>query len=244
MERLRVSEQKWARVRRAVHGGGRRVPPDTPCSSRPPPCTWSTAAAAEPAQRGTRRFRTQSRRALHCHTRARLRRPRAWRRRQSFWASQGLAPPPAPQAEAKGFQVMWHQHQVQPPAPSDHVTHFRHGAIFFQNASGRVLPAATLPRAAGLLKEYQHPTHSLHSWVSGVTTADNASSPRPCHAVGLVARIARGLEELLPESSSCCRTRATLPDLGLAPVRWDSTEGHASPLSFSPWRHARTSTPM
>ena len=103
MERLRVSEQKWARVRRAVHGGGRRVPPDTPCSSRPPPCTWSTAAAAEPAQRGTRRFRTQSRRALHCHTRARLRRPRAWRRRQSFWASQGLAPPPAPQAEAKGF---------------------------------------------------------------------------------------------------------------------------------------------
>ena len=98
MERLRVSEQKWARVRRAVHGGGRRVPPDTPCSSRPPPCTWSTAAAAEPAQRGTRRFRTQSRRARHCHTRARLRRPRAWRRRQSFWASQGLAPPPASQA--------------------------------------------------------------------------------------------------------------------------------------------------
>ena len=116
MERLRVSEQKWARVRRAVHGGGRRVPPDTPCSSRPPPCTWSTAAAAEPAQRGTRRFRTQSRRARHCHTRARLRRPRAWRRRQSFWASQGLAPPPAPQAEAKGFQVMWcWHHQVQPP---------------------------------------------------------------------------------------------------------------------------------
>jgi len=116
MERLRVSEQKWARVRRAVHGGGRRVPPDTPCSSRPPPCTWSTAAAAEPAQRGTRRFRTQSRRALHCHTRARLRRPRAWRRRQSFWASQGLAPPPAPQAEAKGFQV------VLAPAPASGAT--------------------------------------------------------------------------------------------------------------------------
>ena len=66
-------------MRRAVRGGGRPgLPPGTPCSSRPRPCTWSTAAAAARAPCRTPR----------CRTRARRRRPRVWRQRPPCWTSQ------------------------------------------------------------------------------------------------------------------------------------------------------------
>ena len=77
-ERARVSEQ--TRTARCAQRGRPGLPPGTPCSSRPRPCTWSTAAAAARAPCRTPR----------CRTRARRRRPRAWRRRQPSWTSQPL----------------------------------------------------------------------------------------------------------------------------------------------------------
>ena len=75
-ERARVSEQ--TRTAQGARWGRPGLPPGTPCSSRPRPCTWSTAAAAARAPCRTPR----------CRTRARRRRPRAWRRRPPSWTSQ------------------------------------------------------------------------------------------------------------------------------------------------------------
>ena len=70
-ERARVSEQ--TRTARCAQRGRPGLPPGTPCSSRPRPCTWSTAAAAARAPCRTPR----------CRTRARRRGPRARRLRQT-----------------------------------------------------------------------------------------------------------------------------------------------------------------
>ena len=51
------------------------LPPGTPCSSRPRPCTWSTAAAAARAPCRTPRCRT---RAWRCRQRARRQPPPSW----------------------------------------------------------------------------------------------------------------------------------------------------------------------
>ena len=74
-ERARVSEQ--TRTARCAQRGRPGLPPGTPCSSRPRPCTWSTAAAAARAPCRTPR----------CRTRARRRRPRVWRQRPPSWTS-------------------------------------------------------------------------------------------------------------------------------------------------------------
>ena len=65
-----------ARAARCAWRGRPALPPGTPCSSRPRPCTLSTAAAAARAPCRTRR----------CHTRGRPRASR--RRRQTSCASQ------------------------------------------------------------------------------------------------------------------------------------------------------------
>ena len=99
-ERARVSEQTCTAP--CAQLGRPGLPPGTPCSSRPRPCTWSTAAAAARAPCRTPRCRTQARRRRQPVRRrpppsgtrsssgpARRGRPRTWAGGRRCWSSGG-----------------------------------------------------------------------------------------------------------------------------------------------------------
>ena len=143
-ERARVSEQ--TRTARCAQRGRPGLPPGTPCSSRPRPCTWSTAAAAARAPCRTPR----------CRTRARRRGSRARRLRQTVCSLLPL------HASRGRFHFSSCSQPMRVRAPSAHVQrlslHWRGGVNAGGRERARVSEQTRTARCARRVSRFSHLT--------------------------------------------------------------------------------------